>query len=99
MVLYPYLSNGALATKGNKKMSVLTFSDVVLQVNAACETFPPEYVAARYAAQAALESGYTDDRSIEVHLDLLTEGGAKFDFDMAKKAAIEEVRSATGEDI
>ena len=80
-------------------MSVLTFSDVVLQVNAACETFPPEHVAARYAVQAAFESGYTDSGSIEAHLDVLAEGGAKFDFDMAKEAAIEEARSAIAVEI
>ena len=49
-----------------------------------------EMIAAKYAYDAAEESGYTDDTSIEAHLDYLVEAGAKFDFQDALKMAIDE---------
>lgn len=47
----------------------------------------PEDMAAEYAYAAAEESGDLTGDSIEAHLELLTEAGAKFDlFDALQKA-------------
>ena len=47
-----------------------------------------EEMAGQYAWEAAEESGYIDDSSVEAHLDYLIESGAKFDFEAALKNAI-----------
>ena len=52
------------------------------------DTRDAELMAGQYAWEAAEESGYTDDASIEAHLDFLIEAGAEFDFAAALKDAI-----------
>lgn len=47
-----------------------------------------EVMAGRYAWEAADESGYTDDCSIEAQLDFLVDAGAEFDFGAALENAI-----------
>ncbi len=47
-----------------------------------------EEMAGQYAWEAAEESGYTDDESIEAHLEILIEAGANFDFKIALKNAV-----------
>lgn len=49
-----------------------------------------EMVAAKYAWDAAVENGYTDNASIETHLELLAEAGAEFDSAEALALAIAE---------
>ncbi len=52
-----------------------------------------EMVAAAYAWNAAEESGYTDNDSIEANLDFLRDSGAEFDFSEALEMAINEKKS------
>lgn len=52
------------------------------------DTREAEVMAGQYAWEAAEESGYTDDSSIESHLDILAEAGAEFNFDAALENAI-----------
>lgn len=52
------------------------------------DTRDAELMAGQYAWEAADESGYTDDGSIEAHLDILVEAGAEFDFSAALENAI-----------
>ena len=47
-----------------------------------------EKMAGQYAWEAAEESGYTDDESIEAHLDILSDAGARFNFSNALNEAI-----------
>ncbi|WP_284211132.1 hypothetical protein [Proteus mirabilis] len=52
------------------------------------DTRDAEVMAGQYAWEAASESGYTSDESIEAHLDILVEHGAKFDFNLALENAL-----------
>jgi len=52
------------------------------------DTRAAEEMAGQYAWEAAEESGYTDNESIEAHLDILAEAGAEFDFGIALDNAI-----------
>jgi hypothetical protein len=52
------------------------------------DTRDAEEMAGQYAWEAAEESGYIDDASIEGQLDILSEAGAKFDFSKALENAI-----------
>ncbi|WP_299195724.1 hypothetical protein [uncultured Amphritea sp.] len=52
------------------------------------DTREAEEMAGQYAWEAAEESGYTDDGSIEAQLDFLVEVGAEFDFSAALENAI-----------
>lgn len=47
-----------------------------------------EQMAGQYAWEAASESGYTDDQSIEGQLEILADAGAMFDFNEALKEAV-----------
>ena len=58
------------------------------------DTRSAEVMAGQYAWEAAEESGYTDDTSIEAHLDILVEAGAKFDFAAALENAINRGKQA-----
>jgi len=51
-----------------------------------CRT--PDEMAGEYALEAAEETGYTDDASIEAHLELLIAHGARFDVLKAMESAI-----------
>lgn len=52
------------------------------------DTRDAEAMAGQYAWEAAKESGYIDDTSIEAQLDFLVEAGAEFDFAIALENAI-----------
>lgn len=52
------------------------------------DTRDAEIMAGQYAWEAAEESGYTDNDSIEAHLEFLVEAGAEFDFSAALENAI-----------
>lgn len=52
------------------------------------DTREAEEMAGQYAWEAAEESGYTDNASIEAQLDFLVEAGAEFDFSKALESAI-----------
>ena len=52
------------------------------------DTRDAEEMAGQYAWEAAEESGYTDNASIEAQLDFLVEMGAEFDFGTALENAI-----------
>lgn len=52
------------------------------------DTRDAEVMAGQYAWEAAEESGYTDDASIEAQLDILAAAGAEFDFSAALESAI-----------
>jgi hypothetical protein len=54
------------------------------------DTREPEEMAGQYAWEAADESGYTDDESIEAQLDFLVAAGAEFDFSKALENAISQ---------
>lgn len=55
----------------------------------------PEEMAAQYAYEAALESGYTiDEESLEYHLDILVTASAKFCYLTALRLAQKLARSA-----
>ncbi|MEL0637629.1 hypothetical protein V6259_12750 [Marinomonas sp. TI.3.20] len=47
-----------------------------------------EVMAGQYGWEAALESGYTSDKTIEAQLDILRDAGAEFDFREALDCAI-----------
>lgn len=52
------------------------------------DTRDAEVMAGQYAWEAAEENGYTDDASIEGHLEILADAGAEFDFSAALENAI-----------
>ena len=52
------------------------------------DTRDAEEMAGQYAWEAAEDSGYIDDYSIESHLDFLVEVGANFNFEAALDYAI-----------
>lgn len=52
------------------------------------DTRDAEVMAGQYAWEAAEEAGYTDDASIEAHLEFLADAGAEFDFRAALENAI-----------
>lgn len=52
------------------------------------DTRDAESMAGQYAWDAACESGYIEEQSIEAQLDILVEAGAQFDFAVALKFAL-----------
>lgn len=82
------MTNSITEAQSIEQVVEIINSDEASEYFGGSDTREAEIMAGQYAWKAAEENGYTDNASIEAHLDILVEAGAKFDFSAALENAI-----------
>lgn len=85
--------------KGIYDFGITSFDGVIERINSGAvqgfDDLTSEHMAASYEATAAIEAGYgIDADQIESHLDVLSEGGAEFDYSQASSLGVQLAKAA-----